>query len=50
MSEELLALLRTAVVDDVIYCMYCDHAPLEPDYDTCPICHKENPLKAGGFI
>jgi hypothetical protein len=49
-EEQILALLRTAVVDDVIYCLYCEYPNLEPDYDRCPECHKKNPLKEMGLI
>jgi len=44
------ALLKRAVFDTVIYCMYCEYEPLEADYDTCPECGKKNPLKELGMI
>jgi hypothetical protein len=28
-KEQILALLRTAVKDDVIYCLHCDYGTLE---------------------
>lgn len=43
-------ILRLSVIDSVIPCMYCEYEPLEPDYDTCPECGKQNPLKEAGFI
>jgi len=43
-------MLVNAVSDGVVYCPFCEHGYLEPDYDKCPQCTKENPLRKGGFI
>ena len=43
-------MLKQAVIDDVVYCPYCDYGLLELDYDNCPNCHKSNPLKKAGLI
>lgn len=43
-------LMRRAVLDSVIHCMYCEYEPLEADYDTCPECGEKNPLKEMGLI
>jgi len=43
-------MLRRAVFDSVLDCPNCEYGSLEPDYDTCPECHKKNPLKEAGLI
>ncbi|MBA7515043.1 hypothetical protein ES705_07081 [subsurface metagenome] len=43
-------MLKEALFDSVVYCPYCEHGSLEPDYDKCPSCQKPNPLRKGGFI
>jgi len=43
-------MLKVAVFDGILYCPYCEYGDLEPDYDTCPECHRPNPLRKGGFI
>lgn len=49
-NEQLEYMLRQAVMDGAIHCPYCDYFELEPDYDKCPSCHRENPLKVNGLI
>ena len=34
-EEQIVASLRTAGVDDVIYCVYCDYPNLEPEKEIC---------------
>ncbi len=39
-----------AVYDENLECPYCEHGPLEPDYDNCPECNRRNPLAVHGCI
>jgi len=43
-------MLEDAVFSGVVYCPFCEHGHLEADYDKCPECNKENPLRRGGYI
>ncbi len=48
--EDIEMMLRTVVFDGYFYCPYCEYGDLESDYESCPECHKKNPLKEMGFI
>ena len=49
-QEEIEEMMERAVMDDSIFCPYCEYGDLEPDYELCPECSKRNPLKALGLI
>jgi hypothetical protein len=48
-DNEMLALLKEAVQDDVITCRGCG-TNLEPDGERCGLCGWKNPLKDCGLI
>ena len=48
-ESDIMRMLRNAVFDSVVECPYCD-TRLEPDYETCPMCDKPNPLMERGMI
>jgi len=49
-QDEVLGMVRCAVMDDYLYCPYCGYGDIEPDYDKCPDCHRANPIRERGLI
>ncbi len=49
-TEDIERMMANALVDAFLSCPYCEYNTLEPDYSTCPECHKKNPLRQLGMI
>ncbi len=49
-QEDIERMVESVVLDEYFYCPHCEYGDLEPDYDTCPECHRKNPLKILGLI
>jgi len=49
-QEDIEKMMSDALVDAYLSCPYCEYNALEPDYHSCPECHKKNPLRQLGMI
>ena len=48
-EKELEEFARKSVMDDDLFCPYCNSRIHEPDYGTCHECGNKNPLTELGF-